>query len=83
MGLEKGLKYIIKNQVVFYQRELKDQSHLISDCRYEPNEKAIAKSHPVFQEYKVWEQINKLIVNTKIEAGTNRKGEKREPKCSR
>ncbi|ATA76596.1 type II CRISPR RNA-guided endonuclease Cas9 [Capnocytophaga canimorsus] len=77
LGLEKGLKYIIKNQVVFYQRELKDQSHLISDCRYEPNEKAIAKSHPVFQEYKVWEQINKLIVNTKIEAGTNRKGEKK------
>lgn len=75
LGLEKGLKYVIKNQVIFYQRELKDQSHLISDCRYEPNEKAIAKSHPVFQEFKVWEQINKLIINTKIEAGTNRKGE--------
>ncbi|MFY8188926.1 MAG: type II CRISPR RNA-guided endonuclease Cas9 [Flavobacterium sp.] len=76
-GLEKGLKYLIKNQVVFYQRELKDQSDLISNCRYEPTEKVLAKSHPVFQEYKIWEQINKLVINTKIENGLNRKGETR------
>ncbi|WP_333696228.1 type II CRISPR RNA-guided endonuclease Cas9 [Flavobacterium sp.] len=74
-GLEKGLKYVIKNQVVFYQRELKDQSDLISNCRFEPTEKVVAKSHPVFQEYKIWEQINKLVINTKIENGVNRKGE--------
>lgn len=74
-GLEKGLKYVIRNQVVFYQRELKDQTDLISNCRYEPTEKVVAKSHPVFQEYKIWEQINKLVINTKIENGVNRKGE--------
>ncbi|RMZ58419.1 type II CRISPR RNA-guided endonuclease Cas9 [Chryseobacterium nematophagum] len=74
-GLEKGLKYVIKNQVVFYQRELKDQSDLISNCRFEHTEKVIAKSHPVFQEYKIWEQINKLVINTKTENGVNRKGE--------
>ncbi|MGJ1198461.1 type II CRISPR RNA-guided endonuclease Cas9 [Sphingobacterium spiritivorum] len=74
-GLKEGLKYVIKNQVVFYQRELKDQSDLISNCRYEPTEKVVAKSHPVFQEYKIWEQINKLVINTKIENGINRKGE--------
>ncbi|GHT31951.1 CRISPR-associated endonuclease Cas9 [Bacteroidia bacterium] len=74
-GLEKGLFHIIRNQIIYYQRELKDQSNLISDCRFEKGEKAIAKSHPVFQEYKIWEQINKLIINTKIENGTNRKGE--------
>ncbi|WP_144282730.1 type II CRISPR RNA-guided endonuclease Cas9 [Chryseobacterium echinoideorum] len=74
-GLEKGLKYVIKNQVVFYQRELKDQTDLISNCRYESTEKVVAKSHPVFQEYKIWEQINKLVINTKIENGVNRKGE--------
>jgi len=74
-GLKEGLKYVIKNQVVFYQRELKDQSDLISNCRYEPTEKVVAKSHPVFQEYKIWEQINKLVINTKIENGVNRKGE--------
>lgn len=74
-GLEKGLFYVIRNQIIYYQRELKDQSHLISDCRFEKGEKAVAKSHPVFQEYKIWEQINKLTINTKIENGTNRKGE--------
>ncbi|MCW4453125.1 type II CRISPR RNA-guided endonuclease Cas9 [Kaistella sp. BT6-1-3] len=74
-GLEKGLKYVVKNQVVFYQRELKDQSDLISNCRFEPTEKVVAKSHPVFQEYKIWEQINKLVINTKTENGVNRKGE--------
>lgn len=71
----KGLKYLIKEQIIYYQRELKDQSHLISNCRFERNEKVVAKSHPVFQEFKVWEQINKLTINTKTENGKNRKGE--------
>ncbi|MBK6384331.1 MAG: hypothetical protein IPF69_12880 [Chitinophagaceae bacterium] len=74
-GLEKGLYHIIRNQIIYYQRELKDQTHLISDCRFEKGEKAVAKSHPVFQEYKIWEQINKLAINTKIEKGLNKKGE--------
>ncbi|MBS1775801.1 MAG: type II CRISPR RNA-guided endonuclease Cas9 [Bacteroidetes bacterium] len=74
-GKEKGLYHVVRNQIIYYQRELKDQSHLISDCRFEQGEKAVAKSHPVFQEYKIWEQINKLTINTKIEDGKNRKGE--------
>jgi CRISPR/Cas system Type II protein with McrA/HNH and RuvC-like nuclease domain len=74
-GLENGLYYVIRNQIIYYQRELKDQTHLISDCRYEKGEKAVAKSHPVFQEYKIWEQINKLVINTKTIAGVNKKGE--------
>ncbi len=74
-GIDNGLKYVIKKQIIFYQRELKDQSDLISDCRYEKTEKAVAKSHPTFQEFKIWEQINKLTINTKTENGINRKGE--------
>ncbi|MBX2984501.1 MAG: type II CRISPR RNA-guided endonuclease Cas9 [Bacteroidia bacterium] len=74
-GLEKGLFHLIRNQIIYYQRELKDQSNLISDCRFEKDEKAVAKSHPVFQEFKIWEQINKLTINTKTEDGKNRKGE--------
>ncbi|MEQ9102762.1 MAG: type II CRISPR RNA-guided endonuclease Cas9 [Imperialibacter sp.] len=74
-GIEKGLYHIIRNQIIYYQRELKDQNHLISDCRFEKGEKAVAKSHPIFQEYKIWEQINKLTINTKTESGKNRKGE--------
>lgn len=74
-GVEKGLFHVIRNQIIYYQRELKDHSNLISNCRFERDEKAVAKSHPVFQEYKIWEQINKLTINTKIEDGKNRKGE--------
>ena len=74
-GLEKGLFHIIKNQIIYYQRELKDQGDLISNCRFEPSEKVIAKSHPIFQEFKIWEQINKLTVNTKIETGVGKKGQ--------
>jgi CRISPR/Cas system Type II protein with McrA/HNH and RuvC-like nuclease domain len=73
-GIKKGLKHVIRNQVIYFQRELKDQSHLISDCRFEKGKKVVAKSHPTFQEYKIWEQINKLSINTKFEIGTDRKG---------
>lgn len=76
-GLEKGLYHVVRNQIIYYQRELKDQTHLISDCHFEQGEKVLAKSHPVFQEYKIWEQINKLTINTKTEKGLNRKGEMR------
>lgn len=74
-ALKNGLKHLIKNQIIYYQRELKDQSHLISFCRFEPNERVVAKSHPIFQEYRIWEQINKLTINTKTENGKNKKGE--------
>lgn len=74
-AIEKGLNHIIRNQIIYYQRELKDQTDLISTCRFEPTEKVVAKSHPIFQEYKIWEQINKLSINTKIEKGKNKKGE--------
>lgn len=75
IGLERGLFHIVRNQIIYYQRELKDQTNLISDCHFEKGEKVIAKSHPIFQEFKIWEQINKLTINTKIQDGVNRKGE--------
>ena len=75
IALEKGLKYLIKEQVIYYQRELKDQSELIGFCKYEKSERVVPKSHPVFQEFKIWEQINKLSINTKLHKGTKKNGE--------
>jgi CRISPR subtype II RNA-guided endonuclease Cas9/Csn1 len=75
LALSNGLKYLIEKQIIFYQRELKDQSNLISDCRFELGEKVVSRSHPTFQEFRIWEQINKLQINTKIEKGINKKGE--------
>ncbi len=76
-AIDKGLKHIIKDQIIYYQRPLKDQSYLISECRFEKNEKVVAKSHPLFQEYKLWEQINKLSITKKIQTGIRKNGKPR------
>jgi CRISPR/Cas system Type II protein with McrA/HNH and RuvC-like nuclease domain len=91
-AVEKGLKYLLRDQIIYYQRDLKDQSDLIGLCRFEKPEtpidkshpnylqlikpfQVVAKSHPIFQEFKVWEQINKLSINTKTQKGFTKKGE--------
>lgn len=68
-ALEKGLKYIIKEQVIYYQRPLKPQTELIGNCRFEKEEKVIPTSHPFFQEFRCWKQINNLFVTTKTLVG--------------
>jgi CRISPR-associated endonuclease Csn1 len=75
LAIEKGLKYLIKEQIIYYQRELKDQSDLIGYCRFEKTERVVPKSHPVFQEFKIWEQINKLSINTRVQKGIKKSGE--------
>ncbi|WP_165023592.1 type II CRISPR RNA-guided endonuclease Cas9 [Dysgonomonas sp. ZJ279] len=66
-AIEGGLKYIIKNQIIYYQRPLKSQEELIGKCRFEKEEKVIANSHPLFQEFRCWDQINKLYITSKCE----------------
>lgn len=66
-AIEKGLKHIIKEQIIYYQRPLKPQTELISDCRFEKDEKIIPTTHPLFQEFRCWKQINNLYVTTKVE----------------
>jgi len=73
-AIKKGLYHIIYNQIIYFQRPLKDQSHLISSCRFEDGEKAVPKSHPLFQEFKIWEQINKLSLNQREQIGVRRNG---------
>jgi CRISPR/Cas system Type II protein with McrA/HNH and RuvC-like nuclease domain len=65
-AIENGLKYIIKEQIIYYQRPLKLQIELISNCRFEKDEKVIAISHPLFQEFRCWKQINNLYIKSKI-----------------
>ncbi len=59
------------NDILFYQRPLKSKKSLISDCPYEShfdkdgNEhpvKCIAKSNPLFQEFRLWQFILNLRV---------------------
>ncbi len=58
--LTKELKEEIRDVVIFYQRRLKSQKHLISNCQFEKYHKAIPKSSPLFQEFKIWQNLNNL-----------------------
>lgn len=59
------------NDILFYQRPLKSKKSLISDCPYEShfdkdgNEypiKCIAKSNPLFQEFRLWQFVQNLKI---------------------
>ena len=64
-AVEGGLKYIIKEQIIYYQRPLKPQTELISKCQFEKDEIVLATSHPLFQEFRCWKQINQLYITSK------------------
>lgn len=72
-GLQEGLKYVIKEQVIYYQRPLRLQTELINNCQYEKDEKVIPTSHPIFQEFRCWDQINRLYITSKQNVWDERK----------
>lgn len=72
-GLKRGLKYIIKDQVIYYQRPLKPQKELISKCQFEKEERVIPITHPLFQEFRCWDQINRLYITSKQTIWNERK----------
>jgi len=55
----------IKNEIIYYQRKLKSQKNLVSDCLFEKGHKAAPKSSPVFQVYRIWQMINNLEITHK------------------
>lgn len=70
----KGFIYLLAEDIIFYQRPLKSKKYLISNCPYERRTyrdddtgelkcspiKCIAKSHPLFQEFRIWQFISNL-----------------------
>mgnify|MGYP000734179409 CR=1 FL=1 len=54
------LKAEVRDITIFYQRKLKSQKHLIAECEFEKQHKAIPRSSPLFQEFRVWQMINNL-----------------------
>lgn len=74
---KKGLKYILKNYIIFYQRELKPGSKKeVSLCRFEQplkielesgkhvtkKYKSLPSSHPLYQEFRIWSVINNFSI---------------------
>lgn len=56
------LKTEVRDITIFYQRKLKSQKHLISQCEFEKGHKAIPKSSPLFQEFRIWQNLNNIVV---------------------
>ena len=65
-----NLRHELHN-AIFYQRPLKSQKGLVAKCPLEPKQKRIAISHPLFEEFRMWESINRIKIgrgiNTKLE----------------
>ncbi|MGM9797464.1 MAG: type II CRISPR RNA-guided endonuclease Cas9 [Parabacteroides sp.] len=67
--------YLLMDDILFYQRPLRSKKSLISECPYEQhtfiNEngepatkslKCIAKSHPLYQEFRLWQWVYNLRI---------------------
>lgn len=75
---ELDFNYLIKEDILLYQRELKSKKALIADCVYEKENfervdnktgkkykkplKAIHKANPLYQEFRIWQFIKKLKI---------------------
>lgn len=80
--LNRDFLYLFLQDIIFYQRPLKTKTHLISDCelefrvRFDTQEKVklkcIAKSNPIFQEFRLWQFIANLRI---LEKDKGSKGE--------
>ncbi|WP_026715502.1 type II CRISPR RNA-guided endonuclease Cas9 [Flavobacterium daejeonense] len=55
------------HNAIFYQRPLKSQKGLVAKCTLEPKRKRIALSHPLFEEFRMWESINRIKIKREFE----------------
>lgn len=74
---KKDLTHLFLNDIIFYQRPLKSKKLLISNCKFETRTflkdgkkevkplKCIAKSHPLFQEFRLWQFVQNLKIYQK------------------
>lgn len=72
----RDMRYLLVEDILFYQRPLKSKKSLIDDCPYESRSyvdretgeiksspvKCIAQSHPLFQEFRLWQFIHNLRI---------------------
>lgn len=73
---KRSFTYLLADDILFYQRPLKSKKHLIANCPYETRcyvnketgecikvpIKCISKSHPAFQEFRLWQFLSNLKI---------------------
>ena len=50
----------LRDEIIFFQRPLKSQEDKIAKCTFEPTEKRCPISHPLYQEFRIWQDLNHL-----------------------
>lgn len=60
--LTDALKEKLRDRVIFFQRPLKSAKHLVGKCRFEPQKHVMPRSHPLFQEFRLWQRLNDIKV---------------------
>jgi CRISPR-associated endonuclease Csn1 len=55
----------LRDTIIYYQRRLKSQKHLVGECRFEKHHKVTPRSSPLFQYEKIWESINSISIRNK------------------
>lgn len=63
-SLTEDLRKQFGDYTLFYQRRLKSQKRLISKCRFMPDCRVIPASHPLFELFRAWLDVNHLVVKT-------------------
>lgn len=82
--LNEEIKDRLRNRTIFYQRPLKSQKGLISICEFEGKERdvlidgelkrktigprVIPRSSPLFQQFRIWQNINNVVVSHKTKS---------------
>ena len=76
---DKDFSYLFIDDIIFYQRPLKSKKSTISNCGYETRVyirdsekiveplKGISKSHPLFQEFRLWQFLRNLKIYNEYE----------------
>ncbi len=72
----KDFTYLLLDNIIFYQRPLKSKKSMIDECPYEYHEclnaegekikkhvKCISKSHPLYQEFRLWQFVGDLRIS--------------------
>lgn len=60
--LTPDLKHELRDIIIFYQRRLKSQKWLVSNCEFESQRKVCPKSSPLFQRFRIWQNLNNISI---------------------
>ena len=63
--LTSEIKHIIRDRIIFFQRDLKSQKGLLSKCMFEKSYRVIPVSSPVFQEFRIWQRLHDIRIKNR------------------